>query len=80
MPDPGPFGDTRFEASDLAIVAASLVKRPSGGWVESVFTFATQRFVFRALFFWAGMQNGPRQLAGLCQLHFPRGLADRFAR
>jgi hypothetical protein len=26
------------------------------------------------------MQNGPRQLAGLCQLHFPRGLADRFAR
>jgi hypothetical protein len=31
MPDPGPFGETFFEASVLAIVAALLVKSPGGG-------------------------------------------------
>jgi hypothetical protein len=41
MPDPGPFGDTFFEANTLAMVAAFLVKSPGGGRVESVFTFAT---------------------------------------
>lgn len=44
MPDAGPLGETFFEASDLAIVAASLVKSPSGGKVEAVFTFETHRF------------------------------------
>jgi hypothetical protein len=43
IPDAGPFGDTRFDASDRAMVAASFVNRPSGGWVESVLTFATHR-------------------------------------
>lgn len=43
MPEPGPFGETRFEASDRAIAAALLVNRPLGGWVESVVTLATQR-------------------------------------
>lgn len=43
MPDPGPFGETFFEASERAIVAASLVKSPFGGCVESVVTVATQR-------------------------------------
>jgi len=50
MPDPGPFGETRLEASVRAIVAALFVNNPAGGWVESVFTLATQRF-----FFWAGI-------------------------
>jgi hypothetical protein len=31
MPDAGPFGETRFEARDLAIAAASRVNNPSGG-------------------------------------------------
>jgi hypothetical protein len=43
MPDAGPFGETRFEARVRAIVAASLVNNPAGGWVESVLTLATQR-------------------------------------
>ena len=43
MPDPGPFGETRLLASDLAILAALWLKRPRGGWVESVFTLRTQR-------------------------------------
>jgi hypothetical protein len=38
MPDPGPFGDTFFDAKLLAMVAASFVNSPSGGCVESVFT------------------------------------------
>ena len=46
MPELGPFGETFFEASVLAIVAALLVKSPWGGWVESVFTFATHLFDF----------------------------------
>lgn len=44
MPEPGPLGETLLEASDLAIVEASLVNRPLAGCVESVLTFATQRF------------------------------------
>ena len=43
MPDPGPLGETLLEARDFAMVAASLVKRPSGGNVDAVFTRATQR-------------------------------------
>ena len=41
MPDAGPFGDTFFDASVRAIVAASFVKRPAGGFVESVVTVRT---------------------------------------
>jgi len=41
MPEPGPFGETFFDASVRAIVAASFVKRPAGGWVESVVTVRT---------------------------------------
>lgn len=40
MPEPGPLGETFFEASVLAIVAAGFVNNPSGGWVESVCTRA----------------------------------------
>jgi hypothetical protein len=39
MPDPGPFGETFFEASVLAMVAALFVNKPAGGCVESVLTF-----------------------------------------
>jgi hypothetical protein len=46
IPDWGPFGETFFEASTRAIVAALLVKSPEGGWVESAFTLAIQRFFF----------------------------------
>jgi hypothetical protein len=31
IPDPGPFGETFFDASCRAIVSASLVNNPSGG-------------------------------------------------
>ena len=43
IPDPGPLGETFFDASDRAISAALRVKRPGGGCVESVFTLATHR-------------------------------------
>jgi hypothetical protein len=37
-------GETLFEARARAIAAASLVKSPSGGCVESLVTLATQYF------------------------------------
>jgi len=43
IPDAAPFGDTFLEASERAISGALFVKRPFGGKVETVFTFATQR-------------------------------------
>jgi hypothetical protein len=46
MPEPGPFGETFFDANDLAIVAASLVNSPGGGKVETVFTVAIHLFFF----------------------------------
>lgn len=46
MPDDGPFGETLFQASDRAMVAALLVNKPLGGCVESVVTVLTQRFFF----------------------------------
>jgi hypothetical protein len=42
-------GETLFDASDLAIVAASFVKSPFGGNVDSVFTAATHRLPERDL-------------------------------
>ena len=50
IPEPGPFGETFLDASDLAIVSASLVKSPGGGKVETVFTCLDHRFVFRVEF------------------------------
>lgn len=47
-PDPGPFGETFFEASVRAMVAALFVNSPFGGWVESVLTFDTHRFFLAA--------------------------------
>jgi hypothetical protein len=44
MPDAGPLGETFFDARLRAISSGVLVKSPSGGWVESVVTFFTQRF------------------------------------
>jgi len=43
IPDPGPLGETFFDAKVRAMVFASLVKSPGGGYVDSVFTQATQR-------------------------------------
>lgn len=60
MPEPGPLGETRFEASVRAIVSALLVNSPSGGCVESVFTLATHRllevFDFTLVEFFLGMR------------------------
>src|ERR1700721_2147090 len=41
MPEPGPFGETFFEASWRAIVSGAFVNRPSEGYVDSVLTFDT---------------------------------------
>ena len=46
IPELGPFGETRLDASERAIVLASFVKRPLGGCVESVVTVRTQRRAF----------------------------------
>jgi len=35
-PDCGPFGETFFDANTRAIVVASFLNNPTGGWVESV--------------------------------------------
>jgi len=45
MPEAGPFGETFFEASERAMTGALLVKRSLGGWVESVVTVFTHRFL-----------------------------------
>jgi hypothetical protein len=44
IPEPGPFGDTFFEAKLRAIVSGSFVKRPFGGYVETVFTLPDHFF------------------------------------
>jgi hypothetical protein len=41
MPEPGPFGDTFFDASVRAMVAAFFLNNPAGGCVESVLTVPT---------------------------------------
>jgi len=53
MPEPGPLGETFFEARALAIVVALFVNNPAGGCVESVFTLATHLsfFVFPVFVF-----------------------------
>ena len=50
MPDAAPLGETLLEASVRAIVTASFVNNPSGGKVETVLTFATQRLPPVAVF------------------------------
>jgi hypothetical protein len=44
IPDPGPLGETFFEASERAIVSAPFVKSPSGGNEETVFTLCDHFF------------------------------------
>jgi len=46
IPDPGPFGDTFFEARLRAMVAALFVNNPFGGCVESLVTVRTHLFCF----------------------------------
>ena len=48
IPEAGPLGETSFEASVRAIVAASFVNNPGGGCVESVVTLAIHLFLFVA--------------------------------
>jgi hypothetical protein len=51
MPDAGPLGETFFEARLRAMTGALFVKRSLGGWVESVVTLRTQRFLEADFFF-----------------------------
>jgi hypothetical protein len=44
IPEPGPFGETFFEASVRAIVSGSFVNSPLGGFVETVFTLPDHFF------------------------------------
>jgi hypothetical protein len=50
MPDPGPLGETRFDARTFATADALCLNNPAGGCVESVFTVAIHLFPLRALF------------------------------
>ena len=43
MPEPGPLGETLFEARRLAMVSAFWLNRPCSGCVLSVWTFADHR-------------------------------------
>jgi len=49
IPEPGPLGETCFDASLRAMVCGSHVNNPSGGWVESVFTLLTHFLCARAI-------------------------------
>ena len=51
IPEPGHFGDTFLDANVLAMVFASRVKSPSGGYVETVVTVLIHRFADPLLFF-----------------------------
>jgi len=73
-PELGPFGETFLDDSVRAIVAALFVNNPCGGWVESVLTFATQRFDFAV-----GME--PSVMLEILNRPFMRlGRAPRFER
>jgi len=50
IPEPGPLGDTFFDAKVRAMVSAFRVKRPFGGYVETVVTLAIHRFPAALLF------------------------------
>jgi hypothetical protein len=66
IPEPGPFGDTFFEASVRAIVSGSLVKSPSGGNVESVFTFPDHFFAAVDMDIDFPKRKQSHRLAGAC--------------
>jgi hypothetical protein len=61
MPDPGPFGDTRFVARTLAIVDAFCLNNPGGGCVESVLTPAIH-FLFLLEALLGGATKPPKLL------------------
>jgi hypothetical protein len=50
IPEPGPFGDTFFDANVLAMIRAFRVKSPLGGYVETVVTVPIHRFAGTFLF------------------------------
>jgi hypothetical protein len=62
-PEVAPFGDTFFDARVRAIVAASLLNKPSGGWVESVLTDATHRWALCLAVSWSSALT-PYHLGG----------------
>jgi hypothetical protein len=49
IPDPGPFGDTFFDASARAIAGALFLNNPAGGYVDAVFTLPDHRLPLFAL-------------------------------
>jgi len=76
MPEAGPLGETFYEARLLAIAEALLVKRPSGGKVETVFTLATHRCVDWLFLDVADLRDcflaGLLLLSGIADLHAAR--------
>lgn len=67
MPEPGPFGDTLFEARVRAITGALFLNSPAGGSVETVFTFADHRRVPFLLVCLRAISSPP-QSRSFCQL------------
>jgi hypothetical protein len=49
IPEPGPLGETFFDARVRAIVSGSLLNNPSGGCVESVLTLPDHLFAVCAI-------------------------------
>ena len=49
IPDPGPLGETFLDANVRAIVSGSFVNSPSGGNVETVWTFPDHFLVVAVL-------------------------------
>src|SRR5207249_12174321 len=62
-PDAGPFGETRRDAREREMVAASLVKRPSGGCVECGVTAALHFRLATAVLLHPSRQSGAHQRA-----------------
>src|ERR1700678_652856 len=69
IPEPGPFGETFFDARVRAMVAALWLNSPSGGWVESVVTAADQRLGFAVFLVAAFLVTV--FLAGICRSSRP---------
>jgi len=69
MPEAGPFGDTFFDASVRAMRGALFRNKPSGGYVDSVLTRATQRR-FDGVFFAAALREVLLRVADLRAIRF----------
>jgi hypothetical protein len=79
IPDPIPFGLTFLLAIALATVLASLVNKPGGGKVETVFTWCDQRLDFSSVFFLLAIDYSPDSpMPTGCGMPFGRRLSQHF--